>query len=104
MQNAISTALAETSVPNTGATDNALIAWADPMTEVLSLSFSSHINGSALVEIYSADGKLVKASGSNGVSAGLNRIEMGTAELSAGLYSVIVILGDRVMRTRIIIE
>lgn len=104
LQNAINTALGETSVSDNQAANNALSAWADPLTEVLSLNFSAEQNGTAVVEIYSADGKLVKYSMQNSVTAGPGTIEIGVADLPAGMYSVLVMVGDRVLRTRIIIE
>lgn len=104
LQNAIDSALAETGVQENSAEFNTLTAWSDVAGQKLTLNFSAVRPGNALIDIYSPDGKQVRASESHAVISGTNLVEVNTAGLPAGVYIMNVTLADRVLRTRVIIQ
>lgn len=104
LQEAIDSALGETGFHENGVNANSLKAYPVPAGNSLSLNFTSEVNGDAIVNIYGVDGKLVRPGEQKTVAQGNNTIEISTAELAAGMYSIEVIVGDRVIRTSFVIE
>lgn len=104
LQAAIDSALGETGFQETGAEQNSLSAYPVPASNSVSLNFTSDVSGDAIVNIYGVDGKVVRPAEQKSVAQGNNRIEISTAELAAGIYSVVVSVGDRVMQTSVVIE
>lgn len=104
LQNAINTALGETTVPEHNSTSNTLTAWADEDGNNITLSFVADQQGTAIVDIYSVDGKMVKSGEQHSVAEGENTFVTGVAELSSGVYFVTVTIGDRILRTQIVVE
>ncbi len=104
LQTAIDSALAQTGVQPITANENSVVAYPVPSCDNVTLTFSSIDNGTATIDIYSVDGKKVKETEQQSVSTGVNNLVIGTAELSAGIYTVTVIVGDLARRTQIVIE
>lgn len=104
LQEAIDSALAETGVRNDAMEVNPLSVYPVPASGNVTLNFSSVENGIAVIDIFSVDGKKATSAQQSNVTTGNNVIEVSTAELSAGTYMITVSIGDRVMRSQIVIE
>lgn len=104
LQEAIDSALGETGFHENGVTTNALKAYPVPASNSLSLNFTSDVSGYATVNIYNVDGKQIYPTEQQAVAQGNNILEISTAELAAGMYSVTVSVGDRIFRTSFVIE
>lgn len=104
LQNAINLALGETGTAQTGELCNAMSARVNRLNSTLTINLSVVQSGKALVTIYTMNGRQVAGTERHNVSAGENVIEISVADLTPGIYLVMVALGDRVLSTRIIVE
>jgi hypothetical protein len=101
LQQAIDAALAETAVNEQQTGEQDLQAFADPMTSVLRLNFTSSRNGNAVVNVFALDGRCV-AERQEELMTGENVMEFNAADYAPGVYLVTVSMGDRTWRKRFI--
>ena len=83
---------------NTGYT-----VYPNPAADHFIASYTSHIDGVALVKVYDSMGKLITTSPFS-VSPGLNQIELNTNDMNAGFYFVELQDGDAKYSTKILIS
>ena len=83
---------------NTGYT-----VYPNPATDHFMVSYSSNVDGVALVKVYDSMGKLITTSPFS-VSPGLNQIELNTNDMNAGFYFVELQDGDARYSTKIMIS
>lgn len=104
LQNAINSALAETGVTETDEQGYGMNANFNRFSGTLTINLSVVQSGKAVVNIYSLNGREVAGVERQIVCSGKNPIEIAMADLTPGIYLVMVTLSDRVLSTRIIAE
>lgn len=79
-----------------------MTAFPNPTASSASLSFNLKTNGNATFAVYSLSGELKKTFTKNNLSAGKNQVDLGTANLSKGIYIVKMTSGNQSATTKFI--